>query len=401
MGTVSRSSWGAGSAPGTSARGSMRLAGGAWGWQCFPWGEPWASRREGLVLAGRLSGWSHGALQASGQVSGSPGQIRRQVRLQVMRSCVLASSSRAFGPGRGPSGPPCAPSARGEPDGAARAQRSLTPRGRRVAGDQGQDGRRRFRALDRGVARLGARLHRSSMLRLRPFGLDGVATRQAGSKGRRSGPYRFRVAAHHPHTGAGKLLQRLPGSVPAAGPPVPPEHMIAMGHWGVSLKTALLSDQGLARQGVLLHADRRQLLGPGVGRCEAMRVWRRGLSEDVAAQKLARPPSKRAAAAEVATKYLREEALHRWAREQKEPRPGSGADDAHALERGYETSNRSSLSRAACRPRPALPADGGSGCDSGASVGKRASGAFQCAIVYPRRSTEEGTSHKASKAGSR
>lgn len=50
---------------------------------------------------------------------------------------------------------------------------------------------------------------------------------------------------------------------------------------------------------------------------EALRLWRRGMSGDQAAQKLARPWSKRdAAAAEVATKYLREYALHGWVREQ-------------------------------------------------------------------------------------
>jgi len=49
---------------------------------------------------------------------------------------------------------------------------------------------------------------------------------------------------------------------------------------------------GARHAGVLLHADRRQLPGPRVGRCAVTRAWRCGLSEGVAAQKLARPPGK-------------------------------------------------------------------------------------------------------------
>jgi len=92
--------------------------------------------------------------------------------------------------------------------------------------------------------------------------------------------------------------------------------------------------------------------------CEALRLWRRGISGDQAAQKLARPWSERdAAGAEVATKYLREYALHGWVREQN-------------LARGAAPMT-SSLWALAMRKPPVEPAAGSLPPGAGLTRGRR------------------------------
>lgn len=337
MGTVSRSSWGAGSAPGTGARGRMRLAGEARKGPALPWGqtlgEPACGSRFGeagqRVVTWRSAGVRSGLRlarsdQASGQASGHAVVRSRLILVSFRGESAVGSSSGAFRPGRArrrrASSPQLAPREAGE---------RLEIKGRAEGGA--------FRAPNGGVARLRAHLRRSSMLWLRPLGLEGLAALQAVSKGPRSGPYHFRVAAHRLHMGAGAVLQRLPGVVPAAGPAAPPEQTIAMGHWGQSLKTALRSDQGLAMPACfctptvgsfLAHAS-GAARSRGRGAADCPRVWRRRSLRGHRARCRRRRSSDQISPGGSAA----------WLGTRAGSRPGSGADDVHASELEYEKSN--------------------------------------------------------------